>query len=60
MKAPQSYMVSSHIGILSFASARIGGIIPMGFSFVPIICDEMFMIWIPTLKNSKRKKVNKF
>ena len=26
------------------------------FSFVPIICGEIFMIWIPTLKNIKRKK----
>jgi uncharacterized membrane protein len=26
------------------------------FSFVPIICVEIFMIWIPTLKNIKRKK----
>ena len=25
------------------------------FSFVPIICGEIFMIWIPTLKNIKRK-----
>jgi uncharacterized membrane protein len=27
------------------------------FSFVPIICGEIFMIWIPTLKNIKRKKI---
>jgi uncharacterized membrane protein len=26
------------------------------FSFVPIICGEILMIWIPTLKNIKSKK----
>ncbi|WP_310377441.1 DUF2306 domain-containing protein [Flavobacterium sp.] len=26
------------------------------FSFVPLICGEIVMIWIPTLKNIKRKK----
>ncbi|MFT4847544.1 MAG: putative membrane protein [Sediminicola sp.] len=25
------------------------------FSFVPLICGEIFIIWIPTLKNIKRK-----
>jgi uncharacterized membrane protein len=26
------------------------------FSFVPLICGELLMIWIPTLKNVKRKR----
>jgi uncharacterized membrane protein len=28
------------------------------FSFVPLICGEIFLTWLPTLKNTKNKKTN--